>query len=79
MQKRKIRSVALALNVAAIVIVFAILIGATFAWFTDSAVSGSNKIQAGTLKVDLELLDRHNGWISLKTEQAPIFNYILFA
>jgi predicted ribosomally synthesized peptide with SipW-like signal peptide len=34
------------------------LIGSTFAWFTDSVTSAGNKIQSGTLKVDLELLDK---------------------
>lgn len=31
----------------------AMLIGTTFAWFTDTASTGVNKIQAGTLKVEL--------------------------
>ena len=29
------------------------LIGTTFAWFTDTASTNVNKIQAGTLKVDI--------------------------
>lgn len=32
---------------------FTMLIGTTFAWFTDSVTSASNVIQAGTLKVDI--------------------------
>ena len=32
-----------------------LLIGTTFAWFTDTASTGVNKIQAGNLKVDLEV------------------------
>lgn len=52
------------------------LIGSTFAWFTDSVTSAGNKIQSGTLKVDLELLDKETDeWKSLKETQAPIFNY----
>ena len=31
----------------------AMLIGTTFAWFTDSASTGVNKIQAGTLDIDI--------------------------
>ncbi len=31
------------------------LVGTTFAWFTDTASTGVNKIQAGTL--DVQLLD----------------------
>ena len=51
-------------------------IGSTFAWFTDSASSAGNKIHAGTLKLDVELLDKATGeWNSLKNMQEPIFNY----
>ena len=32
-----------------------LLIGTTFAWFTDTASTGVNKIQAGNLDVDLEV------------------------
>ena len=35
----------------------ALLVGTTFAWFTDSVVNKSNRIQAGTLQVDL-LMDK---------------------
>ena len=52
------------------------LIGSTFAWFTDSVSSASNKIQSGTLQLDVELLDKGTGvWTSLKAKQEPIFNY----
>ncbi len=54
------------------------LIGSTFAWFTDSVTSAGNKIQAGTLKIDLELLDKEDGWASIKESKAPIFNYDLW-
>ena len=36
-----------------------LLIGTTFAWFTDTASTGVNKIQAGNL--DVELQYNHNG------------------
>ena len=36
---------------------FTSLIGTTFAWFTDSATSGSNVIEAGTLDIVLEYWD----------------------
>ena len=41
--------------VTAMLICVAMLIGTTFAWFTDSASTAVNKIQAGTL--DVQLLD----------------------
>ncbi len=52
------------------------LIGTTFAWFTDSVTSSGNKIVSGTLKVDLEVLDKEDGWKSVKESNAPIFDYV---
>ena len=75
MRRDNVKLTGIVVNVLAIVIVSAILIGATFAWFTDNAVSSGNKIQAGTLKVDLELLDKDNGWTSIKSDNDPIFDY----
>ena len=46
---------ALLSSVIAVLICVAMLIGTTFAWFTDSASTAVNKIQAGTL--DVQLLD----------------------
>lgn len=55
------------------------LIGTTFAWFTDEVTSGGNKIQSGTLKVDLEVLGEEDGtWTSLKESAEPIFSYDLW-
>ena len=34
-----------------------LLIGTTFAWFTDTASTGVNKIQSGNLDVDLQMKD----------------------
>ena len=41
-----------------------LLIGMTFAWFTDIASTGVNKIQAGNLKVDLQMKDANGSWVS---------------
>ena len=75
MRKNNVKLPSLVMNLIAIVVISAILIGATFAWFNDSVVSSGNKIQAGTLKVDLELLDKDGGWRSIKDDSAPIFDY----
>ena len=73
---KNIKLVSLIMNVIAIVIASVLLIGATFAWFNDGVTSSGNKIQAGTLEVDLELLDPElDTWYSLKKSKAPIFNY----
>ena len=73
--KKHIKLSSLIMNVFAVIVTSVILIGSTFAWFTDSATSAGNKIQAGTLKVDLELLDKEDGWVSLKNDSQAIFNY----
>ena len=44
---------ALISSVLALLMCVAMLIGTTFAWFTDTASTGVNKIQAGNLKVDI--------------------------
>jgi len=52
------------------------LIGSTFAWFTDSVTSANNKIQAGTLKIDLSVLNEAGtSFDSVKENKDPIFNY----
>ncbi|MBE7068788.1 MAG: hypothetical protein E7381_05755, partial [Clostridiales bacterium] len=67
--KKALLTSALALTLSS-----SMLVGTTFAWFTDSVTSTGNKIVAGTLKVDLELLGK-DGWKSIKESKAPIFNY----
>ena len=55
MNNTKTTKRALLSSVIAVLICVAMLIGTTFAWFTDSASTAVNKIQAGTL--DIQLLD----------------------
>ena len=45
---------ALFTSVVSLFLCFAMLLGTTFAWFTDSATSAGNVIKAGTLDVSLE-------------------------
>ncbi len=65
---------ALLMSLLSIIICFAMLIGTTFAWFTDSVTSSGNKIQAGELKVDLYLWENQINARSIKNNPAPIFN-----
>ena len=44
---------ALLMSAVSLLLCFAMLLGTTFAWFTDSATSGTNMIQAGNLKIDI--------------------------
>ena len=75
MTKTRSTKSALISSVLALFLCFAMLIGTTFAWFTDSVTSAGNKIMSGTLIVDLELLDDEGNWNSIKTDKNPIFNY----
>ena len=54
---------ALIMSVLSMVLCIAMLIGMTFAWFTDTASTGVNKIQAGNLKVDIV---KEDGTTSIK-------------
>ena len=46
----------------ALVVSVAMLIGTTFAWFTDTASTAVNKIQAGNLDVELEYSKNFTEW-----------------
>lgn len=52
--KNKSTKHALLASVLSIVMCFAMLIGSTFAWFTDEVKTGVNKIVAGNLDVEME-------------------------
>ena len=64
MTNRKSTKRALLGSVMAMVLCLAMLVGATFAWFTDTASTGVNKIQAGKLDVVLEMKDAAGQWVS---------------
>ncbi len=57
MAKTKSTKFALLSSVLALFLCFAMLIGSTFAWFTDSVTSANNIIQSGTLDIILEYYD----------------------
>ena len=52
--KLKSKKSALLLSFTSLLLCFAMLAGSTFAWFTDTASTAVNKIQSGTLKVDIQ-------------------------
>ena len=64
MNNKKTTKRALLSSVMAIVLCLAMLIGTTFAWFTDSASTAVNKIQAGTLQIGLEMKDDSGNWVN---------------
>ena len=79
MTKTRSTKRALLMSGLALLMCVSMLIGSTFAWFTDSVTSAGNKIQSGTLKLDLELYDTESKtWNSIKESKAPIFDYDLW-
>ena len=63
---------ALLTSVMALVMCVVMLVGTTFAWFTDTASTAVNKIVAGNLDVELLM---HNGekYVNISKEKEPIF------
>ena len=54
MNNKKATKRALLTSVMALVMCVVMLVGTTFAWFTDTASTGVNKIQAGNLDIEVE-------------------------
>ena len=55
----------------AILICVAMLVGTTFAWFTDTASTGVNKIQAGNLDIELQMKDNDGKWVNAEGKTLP--------
>ena len=62
MNNKKATKRALLTSVMALVMCVVMLAGTTFAWFTDTASTGVNKIQAGNLKMDVQYTLDGNEW-----------------
>ena len=63
---------ALAMSVLSMMLCVAMLVGMTFAWFTDTASTSVNKIQAGKLDVELLMYDGTD-YANISENPAPIF------
>ncbi len=57
MTKKNATKRALVASVLSLLLCLSMLVGSTFAWFTDSASTGVNTIQAGNLKIDFMMWD----------------------
>ena len=57
---------ALLTSVMALVMCVVMLVGTTFAWFTDTASTAVNKIQAGNLDIELQMKDAEGKWVDAK-------------
>ena len=75
MTKSKATKKALLSSVVALLLCFTMLMGATFAWFTDNVSSTGNRIQAGDLEVDL-VMDKLDGagYMSIADGTGDIFS-----
>ena len=72
MSNTKTTKRALLSSVMAMLICITMLIGTTFAWFTDSASTAVNKIQAGNLDVQLLMHDGRS-YVDIGNDTSPIF------
>mgnify|MGYP000308547982 CR=1 FL=1 len=65
---------ALSFSMLSIVLCVAMLIGTTFAWFTDNASTGVNLIQAGTLDIELQKSeDNGETWTAVGKNESLAF------
>ena len=75
MTKQKPIKRALLLSTLSLLMCVSMLIGSTFAWFTDSVTSANNKIVGGRLDLQL-LLDTGNGYEDISDATESIFNML---
>lgn len=68
MIKSKTTKRALLASALALFVCVSMLIGSTFAWFTDTASVSGNKIQSGKLDVTLEMKDENGNWVDAEGE-----------
>ena len=73
MNNKRATKRALLTSVMALVMCVVMLVGTTFAWFTDTASTGVNKIQAGNLDVKLMYSTDMVNWKEA-TEQTKLFD-----
>ena len=64
---------ALLTSVLALLMCVTMLVGATFAWFTDTASTGVNKIQAGNLKMEVSYKNTSDGEFTVLKENTNVF------
>ena len=73
---------ALAISVVALFICFTMLIGTTYAWFTDVVTSSNNIIKTGILDAVVTWTDKpgsaEDTWKDVQTDATPVFDYKLW-
>ena len=73
MNTKKATKRALLTSVMALVMCVVMLVGTTFAWFTDTASTGVNKIQAGNLDIQLLMRGAGDAYENIGDSQQVIF------
>ena len=74
MSNKKATKRALLTSITALAMCVVMLVGTTFAWFTDTATANVNRIQAGKLDVALEMFDTaQNKWV---TAEGQTLNFV---
>ena len=79
MKTRKTAKFVVLSSVICLILCCTLAIGSTFAWFTDSVVSGTNIIKSGILDIEMfykEPADAEDAWKD--ASQGTIFNYQLW-
>ena len=74
MNNKRATKRALLTSVMALVMCVVMLVGTTFAWFTDTASTGVNKIQAGNLKMEVTYKNTADGDFKKVDKEIPVFN-----
>ena len=63
-------------SILSMLLCIAMLIGTTYAWFTDTVQSGSNIIKSGNLDIGMYWSKNNVDWNNVEGDTAtPIFNY----
>ena len=73
MNNKRATKRALLTSVMALVMCVVMLVGTTFAWFTDTASTGVNKIQAGNLKMEVTYKNTSDGKFKTLNESTEVF------
>lgn len=79
MTKKRSTKRALLMSALSLLLCISMFVGSTYAWFTDEVISTGNKIEAGTLKIDMLVRNAETGkYDSVKKSQKAIFDYDLW-
>ena len=71
MNNKRATKRALLTSIMALVMCVVMLVGTTFAWFTDTASTAVNKIQAGNLDIELQMKDNNGKWVNAEGKTLP--------